>query len=277
MLLILIGLRPTLPGNDSASAGNNNLDVLFVVDTTLSMLAEDYNSGDIRLNGVKSDIAAITRQLAGARFGLITFDNTAVLSVPFTTDTTAVVSAAEVLYPINSKYAAGTSLDVPIELAKNTLESAATKIGRVQVVFLMSDGEQTAQQDPSSFSELEVLVGAGSVLGYGTAGGGRIVKLDSFNKPAGYMQWDAISKIDENNLRKIADDIGINYHHRQESDDASSLVSDIRPRIAQAASERSVDVRQEIYWVFATIFICLLLWELWTLLGELLPKKGRLK
>ena len=58
----------------SAEIMTTNLDVTFVVDTTISMWAEDGSSGT-RLDSVKKDIREIVNALPGSNFSLIRFDN----------------------------------------------------------------------------------------------------------------------------------------------------------------------------------------------------------
>ena len=66
LLLLVAALRPAVPGSDvrvDASA----VDVYLVVDTTSSVMARDYGTdARPRLDGVRSDIKALTNQLTGA-------------------------------------------------------------------------------------------------------------------------------------------------------------------------------------------------------------------
>lgn len=285
LMLVLIGLRPTLPNGEDAETTSGNLDVLFVVDTTASMIAEDYNGGEMRLTGVKADIAAITERLAGARFGLIGFDNAAYQPVPFTTDATAVVGAADALMPFATYYANGTGIDSPVAYMKSTLESAAKKAGRMRVVFYMGDGEQTIEQSPASFSGLRDLIDAGAVLGYGTEAGGRFKETNYDGISDTYYSYydenyddrEAVSRIDEENLRRAADEMGIDYRRRESPGNLDEVIGDVRQSVADVPSDRKIDVRQEIYWIFAVVFLGLLFWELWVILNELFPRKGGVK
>lgn len=284
-MLVLIGLRPTIPGSENAETSNSNLDVLFVVDTTMSMLAEDYDGTNMRLTGVRADIKTITEKLTGARFALIGFDNTAYLSVPFTTDSTSIIGAADVISPIYFYYANGTSIDAPIDIMRDTLETATKKTERSRIVFYMGDGEQTSDTSPKSFSELRGLIDAGAVLGYGTESGGKFKEVSYAGTSESYATYfdenynmrDALSIIDETNLRNIANDIGVVYLHSENTDDVARIIDEVSKSATQISTGRKVSVRQDIYWIFALVFVGLLLWELWTILDELFPKKGKLR
>ena len=71
IMLLIIGLRPMIPEKDSSQVETNDLDVLFVVDNTISMIAEDYNGNEPRLDAVQSDMQYILEKLNGAQFSLI--------------------------------------------------------------------------------------------------------------------------------------------------------------------------------------------------------------
>ncbi len=82
-----------------AQTATADLDVYFVVDTSTSMAAEDYNGTGTRLSGVKQDVMAIAKELAGAKFSLLTFDNKATVRMPLTRDATALQTAMTTLQP----------------------------------------------------------------------------------------------------------------------------------------------------------------------------------
>jgi Ca-activated chloride channel family protein len=100
-------LRPGVPGGHVRTLASAT-DVVIAIDTTASMVAEDWdgvkngsagNADSTRMAGVRQDVQRIAEAYPGARFALITFDANAVLRLPLTTDTGALVSAVEVLQP----------------------------------------------------------------------------------------------------------------------------------------------------------------------------------
>jgi Ca-activated chloride channel family protein len=109
LLLGLAAVRPAVPGEqvDTSAA---NLNVYFVVDTTSSIIAEDYADERPRVQGVASDIAAIAEALPGARYSVVTFDQDARVRLPLTTDTTALDAAVETLLPESYEVSRGTSV-----------------------------------------------------------------------------------------------------------------------------------------------------------------------
>lgn len=279
VLVAIIAFRPSVYGG-TAQAGTQALDVFFVVDTTSSVVAEDYNGKQPRLTGIKSDITAIAAHLAGARFALMTFDSDATLDLPLSSDGTAVASVADALGSEITLYSQGSSIDKPIELLQKQLEKAQkAHPERKRLVVYMGDGEQTTDKSPASFAGMQSLVDGGLVLGYGTASGGRMQKTVAFGstKPE-YIQDlrvrtfpapDALSKINEGNLQAIASQLRLQYQHRTRPDDAKRLVATTAIAKAQAES-RDVTDYNDLYWLFAIGLVALVLWETWNISDELI-------
>ena len=224
ILLVLTYIYAVIPakqfsrGPDMQMKKKSNLNVLFVVDDTISMLADDTSEGE-RLSKVKEDINAIVDELDGAQFSIISFNNDAMLLAPFSQDITHVKHAVNSMQPIESYYAKGSSLDTPKELALNLLKSIKSDGKQKTAVFFFSDGEITAENVTlGSYSELAQYVDSGAVLGYGTSDGGTMKITDSYTGETDeIMDYDsypfgpAISRIDENNLKQIASDINVAY------------------------------------------------------------------
>ncbi len=212
LLVVAIGIRPMVL-DKNAEITTGNLDVCFVVDTTISMWAEDYN-GNPRMDTVKSDVAKIMEQLPESNFALIQFDNGSQVLSPYTQDANAILNAVKLLQKPGYQSATGSSLNKAYEDLASLLETSANKRGRKAVVFVLSDGEITDGSTLQSYKALNSSVDAGAVLGYGTKKGGRM-KYDKKNyiKLTGTGK-DARSKIDEENLKSIAKDMDIPYIHR---------------------------------------------------------------
>ena len=98
VLPVIIALGPSVQGGVS-SPGTANLDVIFVVDTTPSMGALDYESKRQRIEGVKQDLLALSDGLQGAHMQIITFDTEANVILPLTTDVTAFSTAVQSMTP----------------------------------------------------------------------------------------------------------------------------------------------------------------------------------
>ena len=70
----------------------SNVEIYLVVDRTGSMAAEDYDGTSPRLDGVRSDIAAIRDAFPDARYSIIALDSTGARELPLTSDVDAVDS-----------------------------------------------------------------------------------------------------------------------------------------------------------------------------------------
>lgn len=221
VLLATILLRPGLPGG-SAETLSANTDVLLVVDTTASSIAEDWGSDhQPRMNAIKKDIQAVMDHYPGARFGLISFDREAEMRVPITADTTALRSALDGLTPEVTQNSRGTSIGVAAPLLKDALDLIRNSTeARGRMVFYFGDGEQTADSTPESFADSAKLTDGGMVLGYGTKQGGKMRQttgtVDGGEAPyIEYQGQPALSVIDQDNLRTIATELGVKYELRE--------------------------------------------------------------
>lgn len=279
-LLCLMLLRPCLAGGTSPS-GLTNTDVLFLVDTTNSMTAEDYNGSAPRLDGVKQDIKNLTSQLSGARFAMIIFDAQAHLVLPFTSDTTAVTTQANVLTTEVSLYSQGSSVDLPTELAKKQLSSAKhDHPERNRLVFYLGDGEQTADNPPKSMASLHPLISGGAVLGYGTTAGGKMKEQTSYDTkaPDQYIVdpntgREALSKIDETTLSTLAKQIGLTYIHRATPQKLDSLVKQL-PKGKVGQTHKNTANATDLYWLLAIVLGGLLLIDLRRIYSRVAEVKG---
>lgn len=272
ILAFIIALQPAIPGA-SRNTGVSLLDVYFVVDTSPSAVANDYNGSKTRLSGMQQDIKDISNELIGARFSLITFDNRTRSLLPLTTDTTALTSAVDTIIPQTSLYSSGSSIDLPLDTLTKELQRIKTASPeRARVVLYMGDGEQTAASTPRSFAALKALENGGAVLGYGTSSGGTMSETfvdggDSYpimDHTDGSYSTKAVSKIDETALQKIATDAGLTYIHRQEPGNIDTIVKDID--IGKITKDtHNTDLYESLYWIFAPFIAALLLYDTWSL------------
>ncbi|WP_285245298.1 VWA domain-containing protein [Pseudarthrobacter sp. fls2-241-R2A-127] len=270
-VVVLLGaaaLRPGLPGG-TVQAASTDLNVFFVVDTTTSMVAEDYAGATPRLEGVRKDIKAIAEKLPGARFSVITFDTTAHVRMPLSTDTLALETITDVLEPQVTAYAKGSSITAARQVLAERLAAARdSHPGRPRLVFYLGDGEQTSGKEPEAMAFDAGLVAGGAVLGYGTAEGGRMKENTGLDPNdgtgggtgagthSGYVQdnraGDARSVIDEGRLRTIASQLGVPYVHRDAGASPADMMQQAHPgKTEHSDGAGSVAARTELYWIFA--------------------------
>lgn len=275
-LAFIINLRPMHAGNE-ANLETRNVDVLFVVDTTISMWALDYNGEEQRINGVLQDCQYIMEKLAGANFGLIRFDNRGQILAPFTQDVRNVSDAMDTIRRPDNDYASGTDLSAAYPQMLDLLESSYTKEDRKTVVFFFSDGEITNGAARLDYSPLAYLIDAGAVLGYGTAEGGKMEtgeaaishnrRRDEGSFSYGYFTDPqtgeiALSKIDENNLKGLAEEMGLEYIYMDKSENVDAILSYIRQIAKATVGEAKIQTFEDTYFYYAIPLLLLLLLEL---------------
>jgi len=281
-LLLLVALRPVIPASSSGPTAAGGLEVYIVVDTTSSVSAEDWGNAEPRLNGVKTDIAQIVDDLAGAQFSLVTFDAAPVQRVPLTTDATAIESAASVLAPEISYYSRGSSIDAPLDFLRDILAAAAEENpGQQRILYYLGDGEQTADVAPKSFAELAPLVTGGAVLGYGTSSGARMASFDGYTADDTGVTYiedyttgeEAVSRIDEAALTKIAGELGVNYFHRAAGESLGPAVDGIDVGDV-TVSDGTPGSPVELYWIPAIPLGILALLEVAGIAGAILELRA---
>ncbi|MEE6271870.1 vWA domain-containing protein [Georgenia wangjunii] len=288
--LTVVALAPAVPA--STTTVQSNAELFFVVDRTGSMAAEDYDDGQPRLEGVRNDVVALVDAMPGARYSVVAFDSQATRQLPLTTDSRAVRTWAETLVQEITAYSAGSAVDRPLATLTTALEGAAERNPEnVRLVFFLSDGENTdgdastGDAEPASFAGLAPLVDGGAVLGYGTAEGGQMRFYDGTPStgPGTDAPWivdptepgnpPAVSRIDETTLRRIAEQLGVDYVHRIEPGDVTPLVAGVDVEDIAADGRRDVSVYADVYWPAAAALAALLAWEAW-FLARRLPRAG---
>ena len=269
-LLFCINLRIMIPdGTQTVQRQQLNAYVLFVVDDTISMVAEDYNGNGKRLDAVKEDCCYIIDELEGARFAVISFHNDSAVMMPFTGDAMFAKTVIQSITPLQRLNAKGTSLNVCKDDMLEMLENARSYEDGSVILFFISDGEITGNGRLESFSEAEELVDQGAVLGYGTSEGGQMYVQ---NYAGAYEQvedvdeytWEsgpAVSCIDERNLKSIAGDIGIEYIHMSKQSKIDALLAQIKDMAAGGVEEVVEEGRRETYYWFALPLAVLLAFE----------------
>lgn len=273
MVIALFG--PAINGAIARQA-SSDVNVFFVVDTTTSAMARDYDGERTRLEGYREDIAKIQEEMPGVRFSIITFDFTARVTMPLTTDTQALKTATENLRVENSLYSGGSSVTAAQERLKLTLEgSKERQPGRSNVIFYLGDGEQTASTQPAPF-DLGDLVNGGAVLGYGTDKGGAMASTTSDGTTGDDIK-DAsgnpgISKIDEKRLEEIADQLGVPYTHRTGGDIGPAL-KEADPGTTVDGAGAAIETYTSLVWVLALLISGLLMCDLFLATREV----GRLR
>lgn len=264
ILLFIINLR-IMYKSDNSMALSNDLNVLFVIDSTISMNAEDYTNST-RLKELQSDCSYIIDQLNGARFSVITFNNNSKILTPFTKDAEITKSTIEIISTLSEYYGRGSSLNTPQKDMEEILKNSQGTENRTSIVFFMSDGEITDDSKLKSYKDLSKYIDNGAVIGYGTNVGG-YMKTANYNGDTSYVIdrtnnnfKKAVSKIDEDNLQEIANDLDINYILRKKQNNLTDIVKKIKNSTSSELSEDNKAAYEDTYFIFVIpLFILLIL------------------
>ena len=210
----LIELRPMRKKYET-EVETRNIDVLFVLDSTMSMYVSDMPGGKERMDAAREDIVHITELLQGANFGLVVYDNIAHVMLPFTQEESNVKDALEVIDIPSVYYANGTSLTVPVEETKKLLQSSVKKDERITVLVFMSDGEVTGEPSFEEYKEIASLPDKVLVLGYGSEEGGKV--YDENGRPVYSSDGEiGISKYSGENMSRLAKELNGVLIHRND-------------------------------------------------------------
>lgn len=278
LLLAVVAVRPvTIAETEQVERMNGN--VLFVVDRTGSMNAEDGPEGAPRLEGVKADMREIMELTAGSRYGIIAFDSAATSQLPMTTDAGAAEAWIDTLEVEATAYSQGSNIDRPLEVMRQAVAELETEDPEAHtIVYYLSDGEVTDGRDPERFTGMANQIDAGAVLGYGTVEGGRMQATGGGYTAGEYIQDTdgsvGISHADPQALQQIARDLGLPFLHRPDGDLAATLDGITLRPIPYETGART-PAFQDWYWLAAIPLAVLFVWELGALVRNLPRRTGR--
>lgn len=265
-LLFVINLRIMVAGNDVPTV-TQKIDVLFVVDNTISMLAEDYNGDGRRMDAVKDDCEYITEQLPGASYSVVTFGDTVQRAIPYTVDSDVVVETIGMLHGQTKYHAQGTSLNDVMGAMEELLNDNREND---KIIFFISDGEVVSSEALKHYKGLDAYVNGGAVLGYGTDKGGPMKTIEYTDEEPQYLYYYddnynellAISKIDEQNLKSIASDFGVDYVHMTNKKEIDSTIKNLQEKIKSLPASGDTESKEgykDIYYLFAVPLVLLLI------------------
>ena len=213
LCLALAGLITALVnpkmGSKLKTVKREGVDVVFAVDVSKSMLAEDIAPN--RIEKSKQLVTQIVNNLASDRIGIIAYAASAFPQLPITTD---YASAKMFLQAMNTDMLSsqGTAIDEAIALAK-TYYNDEEQTNRVLIII--SDGEDHGQGNVKDAAEEAAKEGIRIfTIGVGSAKGGPI-PLKRNNIVQGYKKNSAgetvITRLNTSTLQEIADEANGQY------------------------------------------------------------------
>ncbi|HSR96217.1 MAG TPA: VWA domain-containing protein [Kofleriaceae bacterium] len=202
-MLAAIGalMRPQVRGEtETVTSLQATADVMFVLDTSRSMLAEDAPPN--RLARAKAEIAQLVGQLEGHRVGLVAFAGRAAPICPLTPDHSFFTTALSTV-DTRSAGRGGSRVGEAIKTAVRGFPAGAG----AKLMVLITDGDD---QDRYSEDAAKLAREAGIkivAIGLGSETGSEITLTDPATGAKTKLMYDGkpvISKLDGDRLRKIA-------------------------------------------------------------------------
>ena len=194
-------MRPQARGEvETTTTADTSADVLFVLDVSRSMLAED--AAPNRLARAKAEISDLVGQLDDARVGIIAFAGRAVPVCPLTPDHSFFETVLDTL-DTRSAGRGGTKIGEAIKTAVKAFPSGSG----AKLIVLITDGDD---QDKYSLDAAKLARDAGIkivAIGLGSEKGSEITLTDPQTGAKTTLMHDGkpvISRLDGAALRKIA-------------------------------------------------------------------------
>ncbi|KAB7791409.1 vWA domain-containing protein [Bifidobacterium leontopitheci] len=251
-------------------------DVMVAVDVTGSMAVKDAEYGSqtaiSRLDAAKRIVQDVTAAYPDSSYAALRFGASGTLDLPLTPDSSAVQTWADALAPEATTTSAGSSLDTPLDQLMLSLKSIRDQHPDDTVIlYLITDGEQTSTTTRRSYSVLRRYVDDAFAIGVGSAKGGNVPDLSGGTQSDGTESWvidpttgkPGVSKLDEQTLKAIADEMGGAYLHADATHTVAQAVSSKASgqwRLAETPKRRTRTI--PLVWPFATATLLLLTWEL---------------
>jgi Ca-activated chloride channel family protein len=211
-------------GTKLETVKREGVDIVFAVDVSKSMLAEDIAPN--RLEKAKRLVSEIINQLASDRIGIIAYAGQAFPQLPITTDYGA---AKMFLQNMNTDMLSsqGTAIDQAIELASTYFDDEEQTN---RVLFIISDGEDHSQGNVSNAVEEATNEGIRVfTIGVGKTKGAPIPLkrngiVESLKKD---NQGEVvITKLNEEVLQEIADEGNGEYINGENTEEAVAFIKE---------------------------------------------------
>ena len=258
-ILALMNLRK--PGGSDGIV-RKGIDVVFALDVSRSMLAEDVPPN--RLQRAKQLISKLMDALPDSRIGLVLFAGKAYVQMPLSSDH----GAAQMFVNEASPDAVPMKGTVISDALQESLNAFGERDAKYRAVVLISDGEDHDEEAIDLSKELSKRGLMVNTVGIGSPTGSFIPDdSTSGNKIDKETGIEIISKLNEQELKQIAANTHGIYVHLQNSDDA---VKQITANLSQIDKKVTGDTNlmsfSYYFWVFVALMLLLLIWE------QLLPE-----
>jgi len=256
LLFLGLSLANLQMGGQKQKVNRKGTDVIFALDVSRSMLAEDIAPS--RLDKAKLLISRSLELLSGDRVGIVAYAGSAYPALPITTDYVAAKMALNAADP-DAVPSQGTNLAAALEYGSSYF-NPASPAGRFIIVF--TDGE-----DHEALSGLELPDFPINILmvGLGTQSGGPI-PLKKSPRGTTYKKDKngevVITKRDEKVLAELIEDLGATYLDGNRTEQALRGIQEFieSGQKADISEEIAIDYEPQFQWFLLPALFFLLLY-----------------
>lgn len=245
-------------GTKLETVKREGVDIVFAVDVSKSMLAEDIAPN--RLEKAKQLVTQIINNLASDRIGIIAYAGKAFPQLPITTD---YASAKMFLQNMNTDMLSsqGTAINEAIELAKTYYDDDEQTN---RVLIIISDGEDHSEEAAKVAEEASEEGIRIFTIGVGNEKGGPIpIKKNGIvlNYKKDSNGETVITRLNEETLKAIADEANGAYINGENTSDVVESIRDILNKMDKKEFEAKqfADFKDQFQWflAFAIAFLFL--------------------
>ena len=240
------------------------IDVVIALDVSKSMLATDLPPN--RLERAKQMILKLMDQMPNDRIALVLFAGKAYMQMPLTVDHGAAAIFVSSASP-DAIPAQGTVFSEALQMSSRAFNS---KEGRFKSVVLISDGEDHDEETLKTVEDLSKQGIMVCTVGIGSPEGSQIPDSATNDYKRDAMGNIVISKLNEDELKQIAEKTSGVYVHFESSD---QTVNDLMKQLSQVEKKTFIDIsllNYKTYYMWFTMAMFLLL-----ILEFILPERKR--
>lgn len=255
---IIIALVNPKMGTKMETVKRQGIDIVFAVDISKSMLAEDVAPN--RLEKTKQIVSQIINQLGNDRVGIVGYAGSAYPVLPMTTDYSI---AKMYLQSMNTNMVSsqGTAFNDAIQLAVDYFDVKDTS----KLIVLISDGEDHGEGVDDAIEMAKEKGVRIITIGVGTEKGGPIPLRDDKGTIASYKKdqegQTVITKLYPEVLKKIADNTKSKYILGTTTKDVVEEIKKSLDKIEKSEfeSQQIADFESQYQWFLALGFLLLLI------------------
>jgi Ca-activated chloride channel family protein len=248
-------------GDEKRQVQRKGVDIIFMVDTSLSMLAEDIKPN--RLGKAKFEIETFIRNLRGDRVGMVTFAGSGFLQTPLTLDHAAFLLFLDAVQ-VGFLPDPGTSLVQAIHLA---LRAFPQKELKYKALILFTDGEDHGGGLENAIEEAKKANVRVYAIGLGTTEGEPIPLRNEKGERSGFKKDRSgqmvLTRLNQPLLERIARETGGIYLPATPGEkEVDVILKHLRGWGEQQFEEKMIVEREDQYQAFLILAFIFLVMEM---------------